>query len=82
MHAPHVLHDVSLYLHAVQDPKGAGKQRREQMMVPSGDAAALAAYVRLLAAVASHGSPAQQAQRLAAWEASAQVLTAFMWGVI
>ena len=42
-------------------------------MVPASDAAALAAYVRLLAQVAAAGSMEQQAARLAAWEQSAQV---------
>ena len=42
-------------------------------MVPAGDAAALAAYVRLLGVVASSGSAGQRAARLAAWEQSAQV---------
>ena len=42
-------------------------------MVPASDAAALAAYVRLLAAVAAQGPAAQQAQRVAAWESAAQV---------
>ena len=58
---------------SMQEGGGSSKQRREHMMVPASDAAALAAYVRTLAAVACQGSAAVRAQRLAAWESAAQV---------